>query len=769
MSAHDRHLSAILFTDIVGYTGLMQRNEEEAVLIIRRYRAVLEELVARYGGVIQNDYGDGNLCTFPSALDALQCAVAIQQDLQHEPLVPLRIGLHAGETFHDRGKILGDSVNIASRIQSLGTGNSILFSEDICRAVRNHPEFICVSLGEFDFKNVDQPLEVFALQGYGLVIPPCDQMHGKVKPESTYRIRFSAMRYGIYSLLLMLFSIIGFLLYDKFVGDRVSTEYTVRSIAVLPFENLSQEAGQEYFSNGITEDILNHLVQVGDLQVKSRTSTLQYRNTTKSVKQIGEELGVNHILEGTVRKVDNRVRVVVQLVDARKDIQLWSETYDRELKDILAIQSDIALQTVMALKATITATESKAIQRPATGNIEAYDYFLRARDALHRFMEGSAYLEQALQYVNEALRVEPEFAQAYALKGRILFYFRNVGEGEGIWRDSALFYANESVAIDNNLPDGFFTRALVEFYLGHDSDYKANLIRAFSLAPNDPEILERYGRLLLDEGNELGAELLFKGINLMYSPNDPLYYWMWDDALYLLYDDGFALRDKLLQQCGERFPDYYLLPSMKRDLYWNTNRLNEFLQLAIKSYERYPNDRGIVNELAWANFVTKNYDEAIRNWARYKEFESAFADTTQKIPFRHRLGMVYWVKGDKHKADLLFREQRTILKGMIARQQSRGASNSSLAGVYYDLAVCEAYFGNYPGTMDALEKSFFTYHFFWYWGLRNELLFQQYQGKPEFENFMQRIKATEDFKKRALRNALDNTDAGKALKRQLGV
>ena len=181
MQNQQRHLVAILFTDIVGYTAMMQRNEGHAVTIVKRYITVLQKSVSDHEGEVLNDYGDGSLCTFSSAKQAIKCAIEIQQQLQADPIVPLRIGLHIGEIFFEGGKVLGDSVNVASRIQSLGQANAILFSREIFDKIRNQPEFKSVSLGLFHFKNVDDPVEILALAMNGLQVPKREQMSGKLK------------------------------------------------------------------------------------------------------------------------------------------------------------------------------------------------------------------------------------------------------------------------------------------------------------------------------------------------------------------------------------------------------------------------------------------------------------------------------------------------------------------------------------------------------------------------------------------------------------
>ena len=181
--SQSRQLAAIMFTDIVGYTALMQQNEEKAVALIKHYNAALNQTVELHGGKVLNYYGDGSLCTFPSVIEAVNCALELQKDLQSEPNVPLRIGLHVGEVFFEEDKALGDGVNLASRIQSLGQANTILFSKEIFDKIKNHPEIKAVSLGMFEFKNVDEPMEVFALANDGLLIPKRELMSGKLKKD----------------------------------------------------------------------------------------------------------------------------------------------------------------------------------------------------------------------------------------------------------------------------------------------------------------------------------------------------------------------------------------------------------------------------------------------------------------------------------------------------------------------------------------------------------------------------------------------------------
>src|SRR5688572_20155455 len=231
----NRRLAAILFTDIVGYTAAMQQDEVRAVGLVRRYISILQKTVAEHGGEILNDCGDGSLCVFPSATDALQCALDVQRQLQADPPVPLRIGLHVGEILFENGKVFGDGVNVASRIQSLGQANTVLFSPEIHHQIRNHPQFQSVSLGTFEFKNVGEPMEVFALANEGLIVPRREHLSGKLKKTSK---KSSLKRLVLYTAL-GLMSLAGAFVYKNY-KSKDSKDSGEKTIAILPFRNISE-------------------------------------------------------------------------------------------------------------------------------------------------------------------------------------------------------------------------------------------------------------------------------------------------------------------------------------------------------------------------------------------------------------------------------------------------------------------------------------------------------------------------------------------------
>ncbi len=256
----NRQLAAILFTDIVGSTAIMQKDVQAAVSINKRYVTVMKECVAAYSGQILNDYGDGNLCTFTSATQAVRCAMEIQQQLRIEPIVPVRIGLHIGEILFEGGKVFGDGVNVASRVQSLGIANSVLFSSEIYSKIKNQQEFKIVSLGSFGFKNVDDPVEVFAIANEGLIVPKKEEISGKLKESKK---KPAIIKWAAIAACLLLIIASYFIYRAHYAITEFSGEKT---IAVLPFENIGAPDSDEYISDGITQDIIGSLSKISSLK-----------------------------------------------------------------------------------------------------------------------------------------------------------------------------------------------------------------------------------------------------------------------------------------------------------------------------------------------------------------------------------------------------------------------------------------------------------------------------------------------------------------------
>jgi pentatricopeptide repeat protein len=382
--AQNRQLAAIMFTDIEGYTSIMQENEENALVLINRHREILQREHQYFNGRIIQYYGDGTLSIFPSAINAVACALAMQLEFRRKPLVPVRIGLHSGDVIFDDEHIFGDGVNVASRIESLGIAGSVLLSDKIQDELINHREFNTVSIGTYQFKNVMRKIEVFALNHHELIIPVSPSLASKLKTRKAAAFPHRT---------------------------SIPSHPFEKSIAVLPFINLSNDPGQEYFSEGVGEEILNSLSKLEDLKVASRSASFQFSDRNIDLKEVKEKLGVSTILHGSIQKQGQHLRLMVQLINVEDGFQLWSEKYDRNMDDVFAIQDEIAFAITEKLKGTLLEHERALITNNQTHNVEAYKLFLKGRYHLNK---RGASLLIAIHCFQLAIDLDPEFALAYS-------------------------------------------------------------------------------------------------------------------------------------------------------------------------------------------------------------------------------------------------------------------------------------------------------------------------------------------------------------------
>jgi adenylate cyclase len=516
MQNQNRQLAAILFTDIIGYTAMMQLDEQKAVAVTRHYITVLSQSVETHHGKVLNDYGDGSLCTFPSVRDAIYCAIEIQQQLQAEPKVPLRIGLHTGEVFFEGNKVMGDSVNIASRIQSLGQANTILFSKEIADKIKNQLDFKCVSLGNFEFKNVDEPMEIFALANDSLKVPKREEMSGKLKEIEKKSARKKMVAAVAFILILAAF----FFIYkyltqsEGFTGEK--------TIAVLPFENTGIDKSEEYISDAITQDIIQNLSKISSLKkVIGWISIKSFKNTTKSLKQIAEELGVAAVLSGTIQKQGEKSHI----------------GFDYSGKDLLSIQSEVAELIVKKMKASVTPEEKKGLSKHYTENIEAYKLYLRGRAFWSA--SGPENIDSAEEYYNKAIKLEPDYALAYAgLADCHSVNYRRLPRLQEI--PIAKHYVEKALSLDSTLSEALTTLGFIQQSFDYDwTSSTKNLEKAVALDPNNSAARMFYGLALMNSKQDMNKALeeLRKAVDL-----DPLsYYINWNLSRNLYFAGKYDL------------------------------------------------------------------------------------------------------------------------------------------------------------------------------------------------------------------------------------
>jgi adenylate cyclase len=748
-ASSDRRLAAIMFTDIVGYTSLMQKDEDKALRTIERHRFILEKNTRKYNGRVLQYYGDGSLSIFPSAFEAVECALEIQKELTQDSKVPLRIGIHLGDVKLQGESVFGDGVNMASRIESLGVAGSILITDTIYYLVRNHSEVKTIPLGNFRLKNVDYPVPVYALTNDFLSVPKSEEMPGRIKTfpgKSTWIIAITIL------VTLILAA------YGLFFLEGGRHERSDKSIAILPFENRSNDPQQEYFSDGITDDIISHLVKVSALKVKSRTSTEQYKNPDKTIPVIGRELGVSYILEGSVRKADNQVRIVAQLIDAKNDVHIWTETFDREITEIFQIQSEIAIEIAQVLEAKLSNEERRHIWGGPQGrgrptDITAYDYVLRARSIWRNWNDEND-LEDALRLVELAIRTDPSYARAYVLKGNILHYgMRNYGVPTQIWIDQALQMADQAISLDSTLAEAYLLRGnIFTIQDGKAELAQNNLEKAYGLAPGNPDILQRLGYHFFGQGKfEEGALMIIQSIERGFSLQDPEYHLRWGD-LYLRMMDDYEKAEEFYQKAINLAPGwmapYYHLGQLYR--YWE--KYDNAEEILSRALEIAPLDQESIDLMGWTNLLMGDLEGAARYWSMYEALERQFPDTSQYIPFRHRLGYVRYLQGDTVSAVNLMKEQ---LKRDLERQQElRGYGAWMSRGFYYDLAATNSFLGNREEALNWLDSA---YHrgFVSLWYLKNDPLLKNIRKAPEFQRIQNELADRQQKRTRAFKKVIE--------------
>ena len=370
MPEHSHQLAAILFADIVNYTAMMQEDENTALEKITRFRHVIDIIVEELEGKIIQYYGDGCLVLFNSATDAVEFAKLLQTDFNEEPKVPVRIGIHMGDVLLRDGNVFGDVVNIASRIQALSPPGGIYVSEMVYRNIANKKGMDSVFIKEEFLKNVKTPVRIYeVLTEYSKTIYHTDLNDEQVAIDEN-------------------------------------------SIAVLPFVNMSSDKEQEYFSDGLTEDIITQLSKIKSFKVISRTSVMQYKKTPKSIREIGKELGVATIMEGSVQRSPTQVRITAQLINAVTDEHLWSESYDRPVDDIFTIQREVALAIASVLNTTLTKKESLQLDYVPTVNLQAHDFYMRGKFLVEK--RNKTDLLVARELFQQAVAKDRTFADAYS-------------------------------------------------------------------------------------------------------------------------------------------------------------------------------------------------------------------------------------------------------------------------------------------------------------------------------------------------------------------
>ncbi len=491
-----RKLSAIFSADVEGYSRLMGDDEVSTVRALESYRKVMADLIGQFRGRVVDSPGDNLLAEFGSVVDAVQCAVEIQEVLKakneefpENRKMKFRIGINLGDVIEEGERIYGDGVNIAARVEALAEGGGICISASAYDQVETKLDLNYEYLGEHFVKNIIKPIRVYRVR-----IGEAAESREVVSASETIQ---------------------------SIKSDGNGTPEKP-SIAVLPFVNMSADPEQEYFSDGLTEDLITDLSRISSLFVIARNTVFTYKGKAVKVEEIGKELGVRYVVEGSVRKAGNRVRITAQLIDSSSGGHLWAERYDRDLEDIFALQDEVTKEIVSSLAVKLTEDEKKSIASAPTDNVEAWEYRLRGSEYFARATkEGNA---QARQMYEKAIKLDPGFSVAYLDLGWTyvsdwVFQWRQ--DQEALKKASEL--AQKSLFLNDSLPGAYrLLGALCAWRKEYDEGITA-LERALTLDPNDAESYAALARIYIFSGRPKDAVgLIEKAIHL--NPAHPAWY-----------------------------------------------------------------------------------------------------------------------------------------------------------------------------------------------------------------------------------------------------
>lgn len=492
--AEQRKLAAILAADVVGYSRLTGADEDRTLARLRALRSdLIDPTISVHGGRVVKRTGDGALVEFRSVVDAVRCAIEVQTamvernaGLPPERQIEFRVGIHLGDVVEESdGDLMGDGVNIAARLEGVAEPGAICLSEDAYRQVRSRLDLAISDLGETVLKNIGEPVRIYSLR-VG-VAAPLQSAPGAIAQTAAHLS-----------------------LPEK------------PSIAVLPFQNMSGDADQDYFADGMVEDIITGLARIKWLFVIARNSSFAYKDRSVDVKQVGRDLGVRYVLEGSVRRVANRLRVTGQLIEAESGRHVWADRYDRTLEDVFALQDELTMSVVAAIEPSLRQAEIERVKRERPDSLDAYDLVLQALPRVYPAMpEGAA---AALSLLDRALEKEPDYALAhgFAAWAHEIVFARGGGREEN--RLAAIRHAHAAIAHGRDDAIALSLGGFVMGMVAHDRNAARQAFdAALALSPSCALTYILGSVIMVFEGDaERGIEWGERALRL--SPFDPMSY-----------------------------------------------------------------------------------------------------------------------------------------------------------------------------------------------------------------------------------------------------
>jgi len=650
----ERRLAAIMFTDLVGYSVLSQRDEQLALELLQEHRKLMRPIFPQHGGTVIKTMGDGFLVEFPSSRDAVLCAIELQRTLTAhnatvtpERRLQMRIGIHLGDVEHRDDDVFGDGVNIASRIEPLAEPGGICVTHAVYEQVATKIETSLISSGQHQLKGINAPVAVYK------VVLPWEQA-GAPRSNWNRRRAKTVGRVVLSMTALAMLVVMGWWVTSTFTQPSDS-ETGIASIAVLPFENLSADERNQYFSDGLTEELINALAQIDALRVISRTSAFNVNTDEMTLPEIGTELGVNYIIEGSVRRDNDDVRITAQLIRATRDENLWSQAYNRQFDDVFAIQQEIATSIADRLAITLAPEDEERLAREPTDSTEAYKLYLQGR--LHWNKRTNEGFRTALDYFQQAIEADPDFAKAHA---GIADSYSLLAQYDFMLPQKAYPQARQAaqraLQIDGGLAEAHASLGLVlQDFDGDFLEAEQRYRRAIELDPNYATAHQWYARLLLFMGRQEAALTeIDKAVAL-----DPLSPIIRHNAAYLYADIDRDAAIEHLETALEINPTFRSARAELANLKYEAGELDEAEQLHRTMIENHPQDPVVYGEYGTFLQDIGRFDQAL------EQFKRALALNPSHISALYHFARTNELIGNWERAEVLWKEAIELVPGDI--------------------------------------------------------------------------------------------------------
>jgi len=574
----NRQLAAILFTDIEGYSAILQEDEQKGMAIRNRHREIVQKWHTQCNGRVIQYYGDGTLSIFQSAIDAVQCAVTMQQAFCNWPSVPVRMGLHIGEIVFDDEHVFGNGVNIASRIESLGVAGSVLISDKVNDEIKNHAGFKTVSVGVYQLKNIERQVEVFALAHSGLKVPAPNSLEGKTSENKS-----------------------------PVLQKPKKLRLLHNSIAVLPFRNISSDTSIDWLSDGFTEELTSAIAGISDLKVKSSTAMRQYKNSEKSFIEMSEELHVANFIEGNIQKEGNDIIIRANLIKTKTGEILRPFRFKKDFSEINFIYSQMAQEVADDLNVILNNSEKKRLQQTRKVHAEAHQLFLQGRYAAQKLKQTE--ISEAINFFNRALQIEHDYPPALAglaLCYNELGYLNAIMPAEALEKIMPLL--DKALALNPNLAFAHSNLGWARMWFQWDlKGAEEEFLKGNEIDPSDVNCIQGIFLLNLHYGNLNKAEF-WSEIGRAVAPND---FWLnLCNGLLLFFKNKISESIAFLEECNARYNHPFYAGKIGW-IYTLTGQHKAAIDIIEKAFEQHKIRRpALLASLASAYFQNGNVEKA---------------------------------------------------------------------------------------------------------------------------------------------------------------